>query len=105
MESTPLTMSPLAALVLFEEQACERYRTAVKPMRSLAGEFERLRRLAAAHPSRTDYRVAANTAQARYTDAAARADLAWERWQRAQYRTDAHWTATTGRVRAVPVAA
>jgi hypothetical protein len=105
MESSLRTYSPLAALVLFEEQACERYRTAVKSMRSLAGEFERLRHLTAAYPSRTDYRVAANTAQARHTDAAARADLARELWQRAQYRTDAQWTATTGRVRAVPVAA
>lgn len=97
MTSTPRTISPLAALVLSEEQACERYRAAVAPIRTLAGRFEALRRLAADNPHRPDYRNAANTAQARYLDAAQRADLAWQVWQRAQHRTDAHWTATTGR--------
>jgi hypothetical protein len=85
---------------LAEEQACAGYLTARAAMVRWAGRAVSLGRLAAEQPQRADYRQAWAAAVAAHTDATVRTQTAWQLWQAAQLRTDAAWTATTGR--AVP---
>lgn len=87
----------LYALRLAEENACGGYLTARKSMVRLAGQAASLRQLSDEHPKRADYRAAAGNALTAFGHAAQRTRLAYQAWQRAVFRSDAHWTATDGR--------
>lgn len=90
----------LVALRLAEEQACAGYLAARRVMVERAGRVALLRSLTSKNPTRMDYRLESSRAVEAHVEAAARTSAAWSSWQRAQFRTDQHWTATAGRSRA-----
>ncbi|WP_435122947.1 hypothetical protein [Amycolatopsis thermoflava] len=49
------------------------------------------------HPRRLDYRASLRTAATAHGAAVQRVQLAYERWQQAQLRSDSYWTDTAGR--------
>ena len=87
----------LQALRLQEEQVCGRYLEARQAMVKAAARAASVKRLADEHPNRVDYRDAYYTALDAYNAAAARTELAFNAWHRAQLRSDTRWTATEGR--------
>ncbi|MDQ0378602.1 hypothetical protein [Amycolatopsis thermophila] len=97
MDSNVIERPALVALRLSEERAAEGYLAARRDMVRLASRIASLRQLASEQPMRADYRVALRDAQVAHGAAVERAGLAYQRWQRAQLRSDAHWTATEGR--------
>ncbi|SES20879.1 hypothetical protein [Actinokineospora terrae] len=90
----------VCVLRLSEEQVCAGYLAARKAMVAAGTRVLSLGRLVAEHPGRTDYRRAWFTAQANHAAALNRTEIAYSRWTRAQLRTDAAWSATTGRAAA-----
>jgi hypothetical protein len=87
----------LMSLRVNEEQACAGYLAARKAQMSLARLTASLKQLVAEQPTRVDYRDAFYKALDGYNHAGQRTRLAYNRWLRAQLRTDARWTATEGR--------
>jgi hypothetical protein len=87
----------LMSLRIHEEQACAGYLAARRAMMALARLTASLRQLCAEQPSRVDYRDAFYKALDDYNHAGARTRLAYNRWIRAQLRTDSRWTDTEGR--------
>lgn len=100
MEQELVEVSSLAAFRLSEERAAEGYLTARKAMVARAARVESVRQLVTEQPLRADYRAALRDAQSAHADAVERTELAFDRWQAAQLRTDSHWTATTGKAAA-----
>jgi len=97
------TTGPLpvvTALRLSEERACAGYLAARKAMVVTGTRALSLGRLAAEHPERADYRDSWVSARAAHSEALDRVEIAYGRWLRAQRRTDAAWTTTTGRAAA-----
>lgn len=88
----------LTAFRLSEEEAAAGYLLARREMVRLAGRVASVRQLVAERPLRADYRAGLRDAETAFGAAAQRTRLAFERWHRAQLRSDAHWTATHGRV-------
>jgi hypothetical protein len=87
----------LMSLRVHEEQACAGYLAARKAMMSLARLTASLKQLTAEQPTRVDYRDAFYKALDDYNHAGERTRLAYNRWVRAQLRTDSRWTDTAGR--------
>ena len=87
----------LVAFRLSEEHAAQGYLTARKAMVTQAARVASVRQLVREQPLRADYRAALRAAETAHADAARRTGLAFERWHAAQLRSDAHWTATTGK--------
>ena len=87
----------LAGFRLSEERAAGGYLAARKEMVRLATRLASVRQLVTEQPTRTDYRAAVRELEATHRDAMRRTRLAFERWHGAQLRSDAHWTATTGK--------
>lgn len=87
----------MVVLRLSEERACAGYLAARKAMVKAGARALSVGRLAGEHPGRADYRDAWLSARAEHTAAVERTEIAYRRWLRAQLRTDAAWTATTGR--------
>jgi hypothetical protein len=87
----------LMSLRINEEQACAGYLAARKSMMYLAGRAASLRQLTLEQPKRVDYRDAFNKALSDFNHAGERTRLAYNRWVRAQLRTDSRWTDTEGR--------
>ncbi|MCO1581230.1 hypothetical protein M8C13_36320 [Crossiella sp. SN42] len=83
----------LSALRLHEEEMCRRYLLARKDMGYQASYTASLVLLAKQHPSRVDYRKAANLASEQYTEAVNRAHRAYEIYQAAARRADSEWAA------------
>ncbi|WP_091455700.1 hypothetical protein [Actinokineospora iranica] len=83
-----------------EERAAAGYLAARKALVAAGTRVVSLGRLVAEHPGRADYREAWFAARAAQTAALDRVEIAYGRWQRAQLRTDAAWTATSGRAAA-----
>lgn len=98
MQVTGVAETSLVALRLSEERACAGYLAARKVMVERAGRVAVLRGLTSKNPSRVDYRSEFGRAVEAHFEAVERTGTAWSSWQRAQLRTDQHWTATTGRV-------
>ncbi|MDQ3405251.1 MAG: hypothetical protein M3548_17975 [Actinomycetota bacterium] len=96
----PVECSVVSALRLSEERACGGYLAARKAMVGTGTRALSLGRLAAEQPGRADYRDAWLAARADHTAALNRTEIAYDRWLRAQLRTDSAWTATTGRTAA-----
>lgn len=94
MSEVKITMSPLAAFRLAEEQACGGYLKARKAMVRLAAQVASIAQLVREHPSRADYRAVLGQLVGRQLDAEQRTRLAYQRWQRAQFRADAFWAAS-----------
>ncbi|GLZ36349.1 hypothetical protein Lesp02_85360 [Lentzea sp. NBRC 105346] len=94
MSEVNSVMSPLAAFRLAEEQACAGYLKARKSMIRLAAQVASISQLVKERPNRADYRVALGQLMGRHFDAEQRTRLAYDRWQRAQVRADAFWTAS-----------
>ncbi|WP_020418544.1 hypothetical protein [Amycolatopsis sp. ATCC 39116] len=97
MDSIVIERPVLVALRLSEERAAEGYLAARREMVRLAARVASMRQLVAEQPARADYRAALREAQVAHGAAVERAGLAYQRWQRAQLRADAQWTATEGR--------
>jgi hypothetical protein len=87
----------LMSLRVKEEQACAGYLAARRAMMNLARLTASLRQLSAEQPTRVDYRDAFYKALDDYNHAGQRTRLAYNRWVRAQLRTDSRWTDTEGR--------
>jgi hypothetical protein len=95
---TAVELDPtLMSLRLHEEQACAGYLAARKAMKFAAAHAASMRQLSLEQPTRVDYRNAFNKASGDFLAASERTQLAYDRWIRAQLRTDAHWTETAGR--------
>jgi hypothetical protein len=105
MSKTTFVASPLTALRLAEEQACERYLLARKSMVRAAGLVASIGQMVRERPNRADYRKALGHVMGRHFDATERTRLAYECWQRTQVRADAFWTALNKPGAAVLVAA
>ncbi|RAS58891.1 hypothetical protein C8D87_11761 [Lentzea atacamensis] len=86
-------VSPLAAFRLAEEQACAGYLKARKSMLHLATQVASISQLVRERPGRADYRAALGNVMGKHLDAQERTRLAYSRWQRAQRRADAFWSA------------
>ncbi|GAB3580384.1 hypothetical protein GCM10027445_50590 [Amycolatopsis endophytica] len=97
MDSNVIERPVLVALRLSEERAAEGYLTARREMVRLASRVASIRQLVTERPMRADYRAALRDAQAAHGAAVQRTGLAYQRWHRAQLRSDAHWTDTAGR--------
>jgi hypothetical protein len=87
----------LMSLRLKEEQACAGYLAAHKAMKYAAVRAASMRQLSMQQPTRVDYRDAAYKASDDFNAACERTRLAYNRWIRAQLRTDSRWTDTEGR--------
>lgn len=87
----------LMSLRVKEEQACAGYLAARKAMMNLARLTASLQQLTREQPNRGDYQQAFYKALDDYNHAGQRTRLAYNRWQRAQLRSDARWTDTEGR--------
>ncbi|MET9231402.1 hypothetical protein [Lentzea sp. NPDC003310] len=85
---------PLAAFRLAEEQACAGYLVARKAMVRLAARMASISQLVRENPTRADYSAALAHVRGLHGDAVERTRLAWQRWNRAQVRSDAFWAAT-----------
>lgn len=94
MSKTAHVSSPLTALRLAEEQACEGYLTARKAMLRAATLVASISQMVREHPTKADYRTALGHVMGKHFDAVERTRLAYLRWQRAQVRADAFWTAS-----------
>jgi hypothetical protein len=90
----------VSVLRLSEERACAGYLAARKAMVTAGTRVLSLGRLVAEHPERADYRTSWFRARAAHSAALERTEIAYGRWLRAQLRTDAAWTTTTGRAAA-----
>lgn len=98
-------VSPLVAFRLSEEQACAGYLKARKAMVRLAAQVASIGQLVKEQPDRADYRTALGQLIGRHFDAEQRTRLAWQCYQRAQFRADAFWAAMNKAGAPVPVAA
>lgn len=98
--SVTVEVTPLVALRLAEERACAGYLAARKAMVRLGALTRSMGRLVNEQPRRADYRRSHVGLMSAHTDATIRCQSAWQVWQRAQRRSDAAWTETTGRARA-----
>ncbi|WP_236793265.1 hypothetical protein [Amycolatopsis sp. GM8] len=97
MEQDLMEGPVLVAFRLSEERAAEGYLAARREMVARATRVASVRRLVAEQRVRADYRSALRAAEAAYRTAEERTELAFERWQVAQLRTDARWTETYGK--------
>ncbi|QRP46904.1 hypothetical protein [Amycolatopsis sp. FDAARGOS 1241] len=97
MERTASGVPMLTAFRLSEERAAARYLVARKEMVRLATRVASVRQLVVEQPLRADYRAVLRALEAAHSDAVRRTRLAYERWHGAQLRSDAHWTATSGK--------
>ena len=86
----------MTALRLAEERACAGYLAARKDMLRLRARVVTVGRLVTERP-RPDYHATLRTVATAHGAAVQRTRLAFERWQQAQLRADAQWTATVGR--------
>lgn len=93
MSTVTSIVSPLAAFRLAEEQACGGYLKARKALVRLAAQVASISLLVQEHPTRADYRTVLGQLMGRKFDAEQRTRLAYQRWQRAQLRADAFWSA------------
>ncbi|WP_435061905.1 hypothetical protein [Amycolatopsis thermoflava] len=89
--------SALTALRLAEEEAAGRYLAARREMLRLRSQVTAIGRLVSQHPRRLDYRASLRTVATAHGAAVQRVQLAYERWQQAQLRSDSYWTDTAGR--------
>lgn len=93
MSEVKNVVSPLAALRLAEEQACAGYLEARRSLVRLAKQVASISQLVREQPGRADYRAALGGVMGQHFDAQERTRLAYSRWQRAQRRADAFWSA------------
>lgn len=93
MSKTTFVASPLDALHLAELRACEGYLAARKSMVRAAALVASIGQMVRERPNSADYRKALGHVMGKHFDATERTRLAYERWQRAQVRADAFWTA------------
>lgn len=87
----------LIALRLSEERAATGYLAARREMVVLAARMASVRQMVAERPARADYRVVLAAVEAAHSAAVARTHRAFERYHRAQLRSDSRWTETLGR--------
>jgi len=97
MKQSVMEGPALVAFRLSEEQAAGRYLAARREMLRLRSQVTAIGRLVSQHPRRLDYRASLKAAATAHGAAVQRAELAYQRWQQAQLRSDSYWTETAGR--------
>jgi hypothetical protein len=97
MDQDTMEDHSLTAFRLSEEEAAAHYLATRREMVRLAGRVASVRQLVTERPTRASYRRSLTAAEAAFGAATQRTRLAFERWHRAQLRSDSYWTATYGR--------